>query len=50
MARLIQNEIKKPLAEAILFGSLKQGGRVLVGVSSDGNALTVEPISERVTN
>jgi ATP-dependent Clp protease ATP-binding subunit ClpA len=30
MNRLIQNEIKKPLAEAILFGDLKNGGEVLV--------------------
>jgi ATP-dependent Clp protease ATP-binding subunit ClpA len=32
MARLIQNELKKPLADAILFGPLKKGGEVKVGV------------------
>ena len=30
MARLIQNEIKKPLAEKILFGELQAGGTVRV--------------------
>lgn len=30
MARLIQNEIKKPLADEILFGQLQNGGRVKV--------------------
>ena len=33
MARLIQEEIKKPLAEELLFGSLIGGGTVRVGVS-----------------
>jgi len=32
MARLIQNSIKKPLAESLLFGELAEGGRVLVSV------------------
>jgi len=32
MGRLIQNEIKKPLAEAILFGTLKSGGKARVEV------------------
>jgi ATP-dependent Clp protease ATP-binding subunit ClpA len=31
MARLIQNVVKKPLAEKILFGELKEGGHVVVG-------------------
>jgi ATP-dependent Clp protease ATP-binding subunit ClpA len=35
MARLIQNELKKPLADEILFGRLKGGGRVRV-VMADG--------------
>ena len=33
MARLIQEEIKKPLAEELLFGELAGGGTVRVGVS-----------------
>ncbi len=30
MARLLQNEVKKPLAEKILFGELKDGGSVRI--------------------
>jgi ATP-dependent Clp protease ATP-binding subunit ClpA len=30
MARLIQQEVKRPLADEILFGSLKGGGRVTI--------------------
>ena len=32
MARLIQEEIKKPLAEEILFGKLARGGKVRVSL------------------
>ncbi len=35
MARLIQNEIKKPLAEFILFGSLKDGGVINLFLKKD---------------
>jgi ATP-dependent Clp protease ATP-binding subunit ClpA len=36
MARLIQNELKKPLAEMLLFGALeKKGGKVRVVVKDD---------------
>jgi len=34
MARVIQNQIKKPLANEILFGALSQGGTVRIGVES----------------
>ena len=36
MARLIQDEIKKPLAEELLFGSLEEGGSVRVSLSEEG--------------
>jgi ATP-dependent Clp protease ATP-binding subunit ClpA len=39
MARLIQNEIKKPLANEILFGQLKTGGHVRIGVADGKLAL-----------
>ncbi|HEX8073324.1 MAG TPA: ATP-dependent Clp protease ATP-binding subunit ClpA [Pyrinomonadaceae bacterium] len=39
MARLIQQQIKAPLAEHILFGSLAEGGEVLIEVESDRLAL-----------
>jgi ATP-dependent Clp protease ATP-binding subunit ClpA len=35
MARLIQESIKRPLAEELLFGKLVNGGRVNVDVSDD---------------
>ncbi|MCD8499874.1 MAG: AAA family ATPase [Gammaproteobacteria bacterium] len=33
MARLVTNHIKKPLAKELLYGQLKQGGRVVIDVS-----------------
>ncbi len=43
MARLIQDELKKSLAEKILFGELAEhGGRVHVGVEGEHLTLTVE--------
>ena len=39
MARLIQNELKKPLAEKILFGELHDGGTVRVEVEEGGAKL-----------
>ncbi|MGH8515463.1 MAG: AAA family ATPase, partial [Gammaproteobacteria bacterium] len=35
MARLIQNEVKRPLADEILFGKLQSGGKVEVDESED---------------
>jgi len=43
MARLIQNEVKKPLAEKILFGELKLGGRVRIGTRGELLHLEVVP-------
>jgi ATP-dependent Clp protease ATP-binding subunit ClpA len=40
MARLIEDKIKRPLAEALLFGQLEEGGKVHVDISdADGLAL-----------
>ncbi len=41
MARIIQEHIKRPLAEELLFGSLEHGGHAFVSVGVDG-ALKVE--------
>ena len=35
MARLIEREIRKPLADELLFGQLSEGGTVKVGVNKD---------------
>jgi ATP-dependent Clp protease ATP-binding subunit ClpA len=42
MARLIQEQIKRPLAEELLFGKLVNGGQVQVRVAEDGAALKLE--------
>ena len=42
MARLIQNEIKRPLADEILFGKLVNGGHVEVDVDPDTEKLVME--------
>jgi ATP-dependent Clp protease ATP-binding subunit ClpA len=42
MARVIQEHIKRPLAEELLFGKLANGGQVKVSVSADGSKLELE--------
>ncbi|HEX4387374.1 MAG TPA: ATP-dependent Clp protease ATP-binding subunit ClpA [Steroidobacteraceae bacterium] len=46
MARTIQEHIKRPLAEELLFGRLANGGHVRVSVAEDGSQLTLacEPV------
>ncbi len=39
MGRTVETHMKKPLAEAILFGELKNGGRVRFDVADDGETL-----------
>jgi ATP-dependent Clp protease ATP-binding subunit ClpA len=43
MARIIQEHIKRPLAEELLFGSLANGGHVRIGIGKDGLVLHAEP-------
>ena len=43
MARVIQEHIKRPLAEEMLFGRLRNGGHVRVDVGSDGESLVLIP-------
>jgi ATP-dependent Clp protease ATP-binding subunit ClpA len=43
MARVIQEHIKKPLAEELLFGKLANGGQVVVRVADDAIELDVSP-------
>ncbi len=50
LARVIQEHIKKPLAEELLFGKLVKGGVVRVAVKGDGIDLQVqEPGKPRLT-
>jgi len=42
MARVIQEHIKRPLAEELLFGRLANGGSVRVSVSKDGTKLEMD--------
>jgi ATP-dependent Clp protease ATP-binding subunit ClpA len=43
MARLIQEQIKRPLAEELLFGKLSSGGgQVRVSVTADGTELKLD--------
>jgi ATP-dependent Clp protease ATP-binding subunit ClpA len=51
LGRIIQENIKKPLAEEILFGKLKKGGivRVSVGAKPDGKqGIVLETLPENV--
>jgi ATP-dependent Clp protease ATP-binding subunit ClpA len=42
MARVIQEHIKRPLAEELLFGKLVGGGQVRISVKPDGGGLDLE--------
>jgi len=42
MARIIQEHIKRPLAEELLFGKLAGGGQVRVSVTDDGSRLKLD--------
>ena len=50
LGRVIQEHIKKPLAEELLFGKLTKGGVVRVAVKDDAIDLQVqEPQKPRLT-
>ncbi|HXK53431.1 MAG TPA: AAA family ATPase, partial [Hyphomicrobiales bacterium] len=46
LGRVIQEHIKTPLAEEVLFGKLKKGGVVKVGVTKGGKELSFEFVEE----
>lgn len=50
MARVIQEHIKRPMANELLFGSLSSGGTVRVGVKSDKLSLKFIGSEEIVTS
>ncbi|MEW6431590.1 MAG: ATP-dependent Clp protease ATP-binding subunit ClpA [Myxococcota bacterium] len=45
MGRAVDNALKKPMAEALLFGSLKNGGRAVADAKADGSGLELTFIS-----
>lgn len=42
MKRVIQEHIKRPLADELLFGDLAEGGEVGISVREDGSGLELE--------
>jgi ATP-dependent Clp protease ATP-binding subunit ClpA len=49
MARLIQEKIKKPLANDLLFGDLKNGGNVNITVQDKKLVFTIKSIEKNLT-
>ena len=49
MTRLIQENIKKPLAEELLFGKLAEGGHIRITVKDDELAFDLKAKNELVT-
>ena len=47
ISRKIQEHIKKPMSEALLFGELKKGGIVKLSVNKDKLDLEFKPLGER---
>jgi ATP-dependent Clp protease ATP-binding subunit ClpA len=43
MARLIQDRVKRPLANEMLFGTLREGGRVELDVADDELTIAYTP-------
>ena len=48
MARVIQEHIKRPLAEQLLFGNLTEGGHVRVTLDGDEIVLVTEPTTREL--
>jgi ATP-dependent Clp protease ATP-binding subunit ClpA len=46
MERVIQEHIKKPLADMVLFGELSKGGIAQVSVNAEGDVLSVSAVVE----
>ena len=45
MSRVIQEHVKQPLANELLFGRLADGGHVIIGTGADGIELDCRPAS-----
>jgi ATP-dependent Clp protease ATP-binding subunit ClpA len=48
MARVLQDRVKRPLADELLFGKLVKGGRVGVDVVDGGIVLDIQPEPEKL--
>ena len=48
MARVIQDKIKRPLADELLFGKLVGGGRVSIDVKDDELLVDAQPEPEKL--
>ena len=48
MSRLIQEKVKKPLADELLFGQLSDGGYVKVSTNDDGLTFDFTDVKEPV--
>ena len=49
MARIIQEQIKKPLADELLFGKLSHGGHVRIGANKEGLIFSFDKEEEALT-
>ena len=51
MARILQEHVKRPLAEELLFGSLENGGHVKITIGKDGDLeLVAEPVLKELAH
>lgn len=48
LARIINNQIKKPLSKEMLFGALKSGGTVIVDAKNNDIVINYEQLNENV--
>lgn len=48
MGRLIQEQIKRPLAEELLFGKLSKGGHVTISVENDKLTFAIEEVEGKI--
>jgi ATP-dependent Clp protease ATP-binding subunit ClpA len=48
MGRLVQEKIKQPLAEELLFGKLVNGGEVKVRIKDNAPAFEITPAAPKV--
>ena len=49
MARLVQEKIKQPLAEELLFGKLVNGGEVKVRIKDNAPSFEITPAPPKAT-